>query len=230
MMRHLMLSIILTILSTFFLFISCEKIRPVTDIPVQDLGFENLQVGDQFFYGVSNGPNIYNRFTEGCSIPFSSKNQVIELEVVQKIDRQFKVKGYLHSVTDPSSVDEVDAQSMKTHFVDYKWQFTADSLVISTESGGGYFFYAKRRFSLARERGIHVGSEYCDSLSMLHGQFYGTDIIINDQFYDTLNVLRFDSGMSFDAPLWTFVYSKENGFVRIVLDGELFSIFYDRVN
>lgn len=185
-------------------------------IEAKTLEFDNLKIGDVMKYSFVTGVHYPSEDSEA-----TYTGDTLELTVVDEVGGKFIIE---EEITPSSAVFDSDIKYIYRNEEKYKlvWELREDSIIITVPETEGMFeshlLPYGHRFSLLEETEKMADFDGCHTTIPFH-ESYGTFFIENGELLDItyphLNGIINYGPMAFDGDGTTFIYNKENGFVRV---------------
>lgn len=181
---------------------------------------EKFNIGDRILFSFLQGESYH----DDENFDFIYTADTLELLVTDFADKAFTIQ---ERILPTSTVFQTNENYLKKDSIySHKWYIRNDSLKIFSEvknSRGSHIF----NFNYKNEIGFPL-SEFINQEVKMKGwktensyvgssfDYYTTDFILFDNAYDRLNVMIRNIKMLGDADGWTYLYNRENTFVRVI--------------
>lgn len=198
-----------------------EEIEENEDTEISDItAIEDFEIGDCFFFSYLKGDSYH----DDENFDFNYTADTLSLLVTDFVDQKFILQ---EKILASSTIFQTNGTYLKKDSVyTHQWYIENDSLKIYSDvedSKGSHMF----SFRQTNEIGFPL-SEFVDEEINMQGwkteysyvgynnDFYTSDFELFDNSYSRLNVMIRNTGMLGDADGWTYLYNKEDGFVRVI--------------
>jgi len=205
-------------------FFSCSELEQVeiekeTNSSLDKIDFENLEVGDVMLYSYLQGESCW---IEGdCDLTYTG--DTLELKVIGQINGKFVIQ---ESITPGSAIFSSETKYILGEIeekYDLLWHIRSDSLFVTSLDPSNIEFQShllryppKLTLNDITENKVEFrGWQTTLSPDVGLADFFIEDGELLDITYPHLNGYLNYAAMAFDNDGSTFIYNKENGFVRV---------------